>query len=66
MKEKLLNSGQEFAHNGNAEWIKTVEIELSDVEKQEPISITKENVVQQEKLYLIGKPQELTGSKVIG
>ena len=41
--------GRPIAHNGNAEWIKTVKIELSDVEKQEPISITKENVVKQVK-----------------
>ena len=33
--------GRPIAHNGNAEWIETVKIELNDVEKQEPISITK-------------------------
>ena len=41
--------GRLIAHNGNAEWIKTVQTELSDVETQEPISITTENVVQQVK-----------------
>ena len=58
--------GRPIAPNGNSEWIKKVKIDLSDVEMQEPISITTEMLYSKKKKhYLIGKSQQLTRFKVI-